>query len=103
MSSFGILSGLLTHLSSLTHVLIPRIPRNSSGAPLGSFFLCLSLVTRDMGNWPDTLQTFPGIRDWGREVFFRGHKAWKGDIQEWKPKDTGLKLRVVSSSLGDPG
>lgn len=56
-----------------------------------------------MGNWPDTLQTFPGIRDWGREVFFRGHKAWKGDIQEWKPKDTGLRLRVVSNSLGDPG
>lgn len=66
--------------------------------------LCQTLVTREMGNWPGTLKTLPGmLRVWGREVFLRGHQACKGDIQERKPKYTGLSPRAVSNSLGDPG
>lgn len=60
------------------------------------------MVTREMGDWPGTLKSLPGmLRDWGREVSLRGHHTWKGEIREWKPKDIGLSPRVISNSLGD--
>lgn len=119
--SFGILSGLLTNMSSLTHFLILRIPETAQAQPFppetvvinnswgrgegrGGGELCQSLVTREMRNWPGTPKTLPGmLRDWGRKVCLRRHQAWKENIQEWKPKDTGLSPMVVSNSLGDPG
>lgn len=64
------------HLSSSTHLLIPRA-LETSGA----------YGDQKEGNWPGTLETLPGmLKGWWRNVLLRGHQAWKEKYRNGRQK-----------------